>query len=159
MGGEGDLTVPVVVERPGTRAVSPRIEFTHRTVTTTAGPLMLAAGLLAGRPARPTHSVRLLPWRTLALAGVAAAVGRLVVLSSVPAWLGAVDLFSALSAMVATTVATVLATRPAVAVAGSHLNRDRPWPWPSAALVLLLVVHPLGILVAGPGSRTGPTHP
>ena len=27
--------------------------------------------------------------------------------------------------------------------------------WPALALVLLLVVHPLGIVVAGPGSRTG----
>ncbi len=135
-------------------AIHPVIEFTHRAVAIVAGPLMLAAGVLAGRVARPTRTVRLLPWVALTCAGVAAAVGRLVVLSTVPAWLGAVDLFCALSAMVATTGAAVLAARP-VPDPGTGARRGGRRTWPALALALLLVVHPLGIVVAGPGSRTG----
>jgi cytochrome c oxidase assembly protein subunit 15 len=132
-------------------AVHPVIEFTHRAVATTAGPLILAAALLAGRLPRPTRWLRVLPWAALACAGVAAAVGRGVVLGSVPAWLGAVDLFCALSAMVAMAVAAVLAVSPPAAAA----RRSRSWMVPATAVAALLVMHPLGVLVAGPGSHTG----
>jgi len=131
-------------------AVHPVIEFTHRAVAMTAGPLILAAALLAGRLPRPTRLLRTLPWIALACAGVAAAVGRGVVLGSVPAWLGALDLLCALSAMVAMAVAAVLAVPPA---AGAR--RGRAWLLPAAAVAALLVVHPLGVLVAGHGSHTG----
>jgi hypothetical protein len=52
--------------------------------------------------------------------------------------------------MVAMAVAAVLALPPAAGARGG-----RAWMLPAAAVAALLVVHPLGVLVAGHGSHTG----
>jgi heme a synthase len=130
--------------------VGPVIEFTHRVVAMTAGPLILAAALMAGRLPRPDRWVRTLPWVGLGGAIVAASVGRLVVLEGVPAYVGAIDLFCALTAMTAMGIAAVLASRPS-AVSG---RPGRITVTAASGIAVLIAMHVTGILVAGRGSYT-----
>ncbi|MEO6143762.1 MAG: hypothetical protein ABIP19_07275, partial [Dermatophilaceae bacterium] len=76
--------------------LSPLIEFTHRVVAMAAGPLVLAAAVMSFRMGGPDRWARILPRVALVGAVAAGAFGRLAVLSGLPTWLGAVDLFSAL---------------------------------------------------------------
>lgn len=157
----GDIAPPL--------AMSPVVEFTHRVVAIAAGPLLLAAAVSAGRLARPDRWVRTLPWVALVGAIAAAAFGRRVVLEGMPAYLGAIDLFCALTALTAMSSATVLAARPAQtgpsdaeAAASRQIWRAwriRPrtaWLGRTAAggVSVLIVMHVTGVLVAGPGSYT-----
>lgn len=144
--------------RPGDIAppleVHPVIEFTHRVVAGAAGPLILAAALIAFRLPRPDRWVRTLPWVGLGGAIVAAVVGRLVVLrGGVPAYVGAIDLFCALAGMTAMVVAGVLASRPPVA-SGSRGHWGPVTRIAAAGLVTLMALHVTGIVVAGRGSYT-----
>src|SRR5450759_4253104 len=93
--------------------LSPLIEFTHRVVAMAAGPLVLAAAVMSRRLRGHGRWVRILPLVALVGALAAGAFGRLVVLSGLPTWLGAVDLFCALTAMTAMGVAAVLVGAPA----------------------------------------------
>ena len=156
-------------------AMSPIIEFTHRVVAMTTGPLILAAALTGRRLARPDRWVRAAPWAALACAIVSAVVGRRVVLVGIPAWIGAIDLCCALTAMTVMGIAAVLAARPA--------RPKAPRPEPVAALAsapaappaaaesgtpratrttrtaatgigVLIVMHTTGIPAAGRGSYT-----
>lgn len=88
--------------------LSPLIEFTHRVVAISAGPLVLAAAVMSRRLPGPNRWLRILPLVALGGAIAAGAFGRLVVLSGLPTWLGAVDLFCALTAMTAMGVAAVI---------------------------------------------------
>lgn len=158
-------------------AMSPVIEFTHRVVAMTTGPLILATALTAGRLARPGRWVRTAPWAALACAIVSATVGRRVVLASIPAWLGSIDLFCALTAMTMMGVAAVFAARPpragvprpdapeapqvrteaargaeAPRVAGPRATRTTRIA--ATGVGVLVVMHSTGILTAGRGSYT-----
>jgi cytochrome c oxidase assembly protein subunit 15 len=160
-------------------AMGPVIEFTHRVVAMTTGPLILAAAVAGGRLTRPSRWVRVAPWVALACAITSAAMGRRVVLAGIPAWMGTIDLFCALTAMTAMGVAAVLAARPA----RSETPRPEPGTPPTVSLATppavppavslaaepratrttrtaaagagtLVVMHAAGILTAGRGSYT-----
>ena len=138
--------------------LSPLIEFTHRVVAMTAGPLVLAAAVMSRRVPGPHRWVRTLPLVALVGALAAGAFGRLAVLSGLPTWLGAVDLFAALTAMTAMGVAAVLV--------GARTPRSTPRPaaqWhrsmqvgrlAAGSLSVLVVMHVTAIFAAGPSSYT-----
>jgi len=135
--------------------LSPVIEFTHRVVAMTAGPLVLAAAVMSARLTRPSRWVRILPWVALGGALASGAFGRLVVVSTLPTWLGGVDLFCALTAMTVMAIAAVTVGRPAPDVTSTSAA-DRP-PAPTtrlaaASVTVLVAMHVTGIFVAGRGS-------
>jgi len=137
--------------------LSPLIEFTHRVVAMTAGPLVLAAAVISRRLQGPNRWVRILPWVALAGALAAGAFGRLVVLSGLPAWLGAVDLFAALTAMTAMGVSAVMVGAPAPHAASRSAADWHPVlvsRLASSSLTVLVAMHVTGILAAGPNSYT-----
>jgi cytochrome c oxidase assembly protein subunit 15 len=86
----------------------------------------------------------------------AGAFGRLVVLSGLPTWLGAVDLFSALTCMTVMGVAAVMVGAP------RSDFRVRPAQWRSAqvrslaatSVVVVVTMHVTGIFAAAPLSYT-----
>jgi cytochrome c oxidase assembly protein subunit 15 len=132
--------------------LNPVIEFTHRVVAITAGPLVLVSALASLRLRGPNRWVRILPWIALVGAIAAGAFGRRVVLNGLPTWLGAIDLFCALTAMTAMAVSAVLVgPRPpgssAQAPADPRIARVRR----SAAwsVIVLIVMHVAGIFAAG----------
>lgn len=129
---------------------NPWIEMTHRTSAILAGPLALAAAVLALRLRRVHPLVKALPWVTVAGALVAGYFGRLTVLGlPVPAWGGAFDLGSALTAMVAMLVATVaLGRTPTHWVA----SRSAIPAW--SGLALMIAMHLVSLFAAGEGSYT-----
>jgi cytochrome c oxidase assembly protein subunit 15 len=136
--------------------LNPMIEFVHRVVAMSAGPLVLAAAVMSRRLGGQNRWLRILPLVALAGAIAAGAFGRLVVLSGLATWLGAVDLFCALTAMTAMGVAAVMAGAPATDF------RVRPGQWhltqvrSLAALSVLVVVamHVTGIFAAAKLSFT-----
>jgi len=137
--------------------LSPLIEFTHRVVAMSAGPLVLAAAVMSRRLPAPTRWVRILPLVALVGALAAGAFGRLVVLSGLPTWLGAVDLFSALTAMTAMGVAAVMVGAPAADSTSRFAPRWHPLQVRSLAamsVTVLVAMHVTGILAAGRGSYT-----
>jgi cytochrome c oxidase assembly protein subunit 15 len=147
--------------RPGEIApqweLSPLIEFTHRVVAMTSGPLVLAAAVMSWRLAGPNRWVRILPLVALAGALAAGAFGRLAVLSSLPTWLGAVDLFCALTAMTTMGVAALILGSPAA----SSRSQSRSKPptvhlrrLAAMSLTTVVVMHVSGIFAAGPHSYT-----
>ena len=135
--------------------LSPIIEFTHRVVAMTAGPLVLAAAVLSRRLHGPNRWVRILPWVALVGALAAGAFGRLVVVSTLATWLGAVDLFAALTAMTSMGVAAVMVGAPTP-------DSTSPAEWhpvlvgrlAATSLTVLVALHVTGILAAGRGSYT-----
>ena len=137
--------------------LSPLIEFTHRVVAMATGPLVLAAAVMSRRLPGPNRWVRILPWVALVGALAAGAFGRLVVLSGLPTWLGAVDLFFALTAMTATGVAAVLLGAPAL----DSTSRSAPGWYTvrvsrlaAMSVTVLVLMHVTGIFAAGPSSYT-----
>ena len=148
---------------------APVIEFTHRVVAISAGPLVLAAALLGLRLPGRDPWVRVLPWVALAGAGAAGAFGRLVVLSGVPTWQGAVDLTSALTAMTVMGIAAVRLAGVRSADAGprqpitagdgelvpvSRRHALQPVRLAGAAIVVLIGMQVAGLYTAGAGSFT-----
>lgn len=138
--------------------LNPIIEFTHRVVAIAAGPLVLAAAVMSIRLPGPDWRVRILPWVALIGALASGAFGRLVILGSLPTWLGAVDLFCALTAMTVMGVAAVLAGAPA---ANSMPRSVAEWgPLQTScrlaamSVTVLIVMHVTGIFAAGTGSYT-----
>lgn len=129
---------------------NPWIEMIHRVSAILAGPLALAAGIMALRLKRVNPLVRVLPWVTVVGAIVAGAFGRMAVLGlPFPVWGGAVDLAAALVAMGAMVVATVALERtPAV----WFTSTVGTLAWVS--LALLVSMHIVSLFAAGPGSYT-----
>lgn len=130
--------------------ISPLVEFTHRVVAILTGPLVLGAALLVRRlPKRRDALLRAAPWVALVGAVAAGVFGRLVVLTGLGRWWGVLDLFCALTAMVAMAYLAVGVER-----------RPRRWvrtrlgilAW--STLAVLVVIHLLGVVVAGTGSYT-----
>jgi cytochrome c oxidase assembly protein subunit 15 len=138
-------------------ALSPVIEFTHRVVAMSAGPLVLAAAVMSRRLPGSNRWVRILPLVALAGALAAGAFGRLAVLSSLPTWLGAVDLFCALSAMTAMGVAAVM-VRALAADSSPRPAASRHPVWvmrlAAASAAVVIAIHVSGIFAAGPHSYT-----
>lgn len=148
---------------------APVIEFTHRVVAIGAGPLVLAAALLALRLPGRDLWVRVLPWVALAGAAAAGAFGRLAVLSGIPTWQGAVDLTSALTAMTVMGIAAVRlgGVQPADADPGQPVTPEagelvpvsrrhalQPVRLAGAAIVVLIAMQVAGLYTAGKGSFT-----
>ncbi len=137
--------------------LSPLIEFTHRVVAMTAGPLVLAAAVMSRRLPGPDRWVRILPWVALVGALAAGAFGRLVVLSGLPTWLGAVDLFAALTAMSSMGVAAVMVGSPPPGSTARPATDHRAMlvqRLAATSLTVLVAMHVTGILAAGPSSYT-----
>lgn len=134
----------------------PVIEFTHRLVVMTLGPLLLAAAI-AGVRARAVHRLgRALPWVAVGGALLAGAFGRLAVLGRLTPPLAAIDLLAALITMTTMAVAAVLAT---AAPAGPRMARLpqrhlRISQLAGAGSVVLIALFVTGILAAGKGSYT-----
>jgi cytochrome c oxidase assembly protein subunit 15 len=87
----------------------------------------------------------------------AGAFGRLVVLSGLATWLGAVDLFCALTAMTVMGVAAVMAGAPAADSASRSAAEPHPVRISRLAglsVTVLVVMHVTGIFAAGTGSYT-----
>lgn len=137
--------------------LSPIIEFVHRVVAMSAGPLVLAAAVMSRRLKGPNRWVRILPWVALAGALASGAFGRLVVLSSLPTWLGGVDLFCALTAMTTMGVAAVVLGAPTSDLTSRSAPAWRPLQVRSLAamsVIVLIVMHDTGIFAAAPLSYT-----
>lgn len=140
--------------------LGPLIEFTHRVVAMAAGPLVLAAAVMSFRMGGPDRWVRILPRVALVGAVAAGAFGRLAVLSGLPTWLGAVDLFSALTAMTAMGVAAVMVGTPVAPAPDSTPGLAVPrhpvqvWRLAAMSLTVLVAMHVTGIFAAGPLSYT-----
>jgi cytochrome c oxidase assembly protein subunit 15 len=129
---------------------NPWIEMTHRTSAILAGPAALAAAVLALRLKSAHPLVKVLPWVTVAGALVAGYFGRLTVLGlPIPAWGGALDLGSALTAMAAMVVATVALDRTPTRFS---LSRTGGLAWIS--LALMVAMHLVSLFAAGAGSYT-----
>lgn len=143
--------------------LSPIVEFTHRVVAIAAGLLVLAAGVLSGRLPEADRWVRILPWVAFVGALASGAFGRLVVLSSLPMWLGAVDLFCALTAMTVMGVAAVMVgSRAANSTSATNSTSRSAAEWRpvqvsrlgAVSVAVLVVMHVTGIVAAGAGSYT-----
>jgi cytochrome c oxidase assembly protein subunit 15 len=137
--------------------LSPLIEFTHRVVAMTAGPLVLAAALMSTRLRGSAAWMRILPWVALVGALAAGAFGRFAVLSGLPTWLGAVDLFCALTAMTAMGVAAVMLGARAQGATSRSAGEGHPvqvWRLAAMSVTTLVAMHVTGIFAAGPRSYT-----
>jgi heme a synthase len=139
--------------------LSPIIEFTHRVVAMSAGPLVLAAAVMSRRLTGPNRWVRILPWVALAGALAAGAFGRQAILGGLPTWLGGVDLFSALTAMTVMGIAAVMLGAPAPAPDQSSPSSAEGHPAPvqrlaALSLTVLIAMHVTGIFAAGKLSYT-----
>ena len=137
--------------------LSPLIEFTHRVVAMSAGPLVLAAAIMSRRLHGPNRWVRILPLIALAGALAAGAFGRAAILSGIPTWMGGIDLFSALTAMTSMGVAAVMVGSAARGPARRSAPGPQPlrlFPLAAMSLAVLVAMHVSGIFAAGKGSYT-----
>jgi cytochrome c oxidase assembly protein subunit 15 len=101
--------------------------------------------------------VRILPLVALVGAPAAGAFGRSVVLGGLPTWLGAVDLFCALTAMTAMCVSAVRvgAHGPdSSSPSKTELQPVQVVRLAAVSLTVLVVLHVTGIFAAGPHSYT-----
>ncbi|MEP7192011.1 MAG: cytochrome oxidase assembly protein [Actinomycetota bacterium] len=137
--------------------LSPLIEFTHRVVAMSAGPLVLAAAVMSRWLTAPSRWVRILPLVALVGALAAGAFGRFAVLSGLPTWLGGVDLFSALTAMTAMGVAAVLLgahTRGSSLSSSARRHPVQVFRLAATGVAVLFAMHVTGIFAAGHLSYT-----
>lgn len=137
--------------------LSPLIEFTHRVVAMSAGPLVLAAAVMSRRLHGPSAWVRVLPLVALAGALAAGAFGRAAILGGIPTWMGGIDLLSSLTAMTAMGVAAVMAgsaARGSAQRSGPGRQPRRVFRLAATGLAVLVAMHVSGIFAAGKGSYT-----
>ena len=135
--------------------LSPLIEFTHRVVAMVSGPLVLAAAVMSRRLPGPNRWVRILPLVALVGALTAGAFGRLVVLSGLPTWLGAVDLFCALTAMTAMGVAAAMVGSPdSLSRSTTEFPPTQIERLAAMSLTVVVAMHVSGIFAAGSHSYT-----
>jgi len=138
--------------------LSPLIEFTHRVVAMSAGPLVLAAAVMSRRLPGRDRWVRILPLVALAGALAAGAFGRLVIVGHLSTPLGALDLFAALTAMTAMGVAAVRvgaqARHPAEVEVRPVGQTVQVGGLAAISLTVVVAMHVTGILAAGKGSYT-----
>ena len=127
--------------------LSPWIEFSHRLVAMTCGALVIAAAVAA----RKHHDLRVrwLPVVSLVGAALSAIFGMMIILFHLPLLLGLLDLSAALVALISMMAATQALVNPASLWRVTPTAR-RVW----TALAGLVVMHVLGLIVAGNGSFT-----
>lgn len=126
------------------------IEFGHRIIAASTGFVLLAAAITALRVRKVRPMVRWLPWAAVVGAILSALLGRMVVLNGgISKPLAIIDLFGALTVLMATTLVVL------------SVNRGMPrWHWtPLSTLAFgcmagVVVLHLLGVVVAGKGSFT-----
>lgn len=121
-------------------ALSPIVEFIHRVVAVSTGPVLLAAALVGLRRRRDL-TVAVLPWLALAGAFAAGVFGMLTIRVGLSTPQAATDLGASLIAMVAMTTAAVARRTPTATYA-----------W--AAVGTLWLLHVTGVFAAGQGSLT-----
>ncbi|WP_297740607.1 heme A synthase [uncultured Tessaracoccus sp.] len=127
--------------------LNPILEFVHRVVAVSCGPLLLAAAIVGLRVKDPL--VRVLPWVAFVGAMIAGVLGMLTVKVGISKAWAAFDLGASLIALVAITVATVCVLR--------YPRRWQPGAtgrlaW--GAVGALFAFHICSVLVAGSGSLT-----
>jgi cytochrome c oxidase assembly protein subunit 15 len=162
--------------------LSPVIEFTHRVVAVSAGPLLLGAGVLGARWRGGDRWLRVIPWIALVGALASGFFGRLVIVSTLSTPLAAVDLSCALLAMTLMAIAAVrigtfrrsatdaeadtegTADAEGAANAGGTTNADgatvephaaRTRRWAIAGATTVIAMHVTGLFTASTGSYTG----
>ncbi|MDO4783470.1 MAG: hypothetical protein Q3997_00045 [Propionibacteriaceae bacterium] len=127
----------------------PWIEFGHRMISAACLITLVMAATSVWRSHRDDPWVRWLPWVAVVAAIAAAVFGMSIVLWGISSWLGAIDLLCSLIALIAITLATVALER-----GGFSWRWNPPTVLGTTVVATLLVVHALGILVAGPESYT-----
>ncbi|SDB90153.1 cytochrome c oxidase assembly protein subunit 15 [Raineyella antarctica] len=136
--------------------INPLIEFVHRVIAVSTGPLLLAAALLGLRLRHRTPGgrridpvVQVLPWIALAGALAAGIFGMMTIKWGLSKSQGAADLGGSLIAMVAMTTAAVARARTP---RRTSLTVTGQFAW--GAVALLWLVHVTGVFAAGKGSLT-----
>ncbi|HSN42977.1 MAG TPA: hypothetical protein VLR88_02845 [Propionibacteriaceae bacterium] len=129
--------------------IHPLIEFVHRVVAFSTGPLLLAAAVAGLRLGRQHLRAKILPWLAIACAGVSAICGAIVVLHGLPRAWAVVDLGCALICLLAMNLAWV------------QVRQDTPvWPWTAhsklawSAVGLTWAMHLIAMETSGAGSFT-----
>lgn len=137
-------------------ALNPMVEFVHRVVAVSTGPLLLAAALLGLRLRRNTPAgpridpvVQVLPWIALAGALAAGIFGMMTIKWGLTTGQAATDLGGALLSMILMTTAAVAVGRTPRRV---QLSPTAGFAW--GAVATLWVVHVTGVYAAGKGSLT-----
>lgn len=125
------------------------IEFGHRVISAACLITLCMAATSVWRSHRNDLWIRRLPWVAVVAAIAAAIFGMSIVLWGIGPWLAAIDLLCSLIAMLAITVATIAVER-----GGFSWRWTPPAAMGSAVVVILLALHALGVLVAGPESYT-----
>lgn len=136
--------------------IYPWIEFVHRVVAVSTGPLLLIAALLGLRQSSGrTVWTRVLPWVALAGALAAGVFGMMVIRFGISKAQSAADLGSALVAMVAITLAaSALSQAPRSGNPPARWAPTRTTALAAGSVALFIIVHVTGIIVSGPGSLT-----
>lgn len=129
-------------------ALNPVIEFVHRVIAVSTGPVLLAAALVGPRHRRDL-TVSVLPWVALAGAFAAGVFGMLTIRVGLTTPQAASDLGASLIAMIAMTTAAVALSR----------TPRRAWLTPTGryawtAVGTLWLLHVTGVFAAGKGSLT-----
>ena len=127
--------------------LNPIVEFVHRVVAVTSGPLLLAAAIV-GLWVKD-KLVKVLPWIAFAGAMIAGTLGMLTVKVGISKAWATFDLGSSLVALIAITIAAVCVVR-----APRRWNTVGPAKLGWAAVGALLIYHLCSVLVAGSGSLT-----
>lgn len=127
--------------------LNPILEFVHRVVAVSSGPLLLAAAIVGLRVRDAL--VKVLPWVAFVGAMIAGVLGMLTVKVGISKAWAAFDLGASLIALIAITVAAVCVLR--------YPRRWQPdttgrLAW--GAVGVLYAFHVCSVLVAGPGSLT-----
>ena len=126
----------------------PWIEFAQRLISGACLIVLVMAGMSVWRR-KDDPWLRWLPWVAVVGALAAAIFGMSVIFWGIGPWLGALDLVCSLIALLAITLATVAIER------GSFSWTRTPTTLiGTLAVIDLIVLHALGILVAGPQSFT-----
>jgi len=129
--------------------IHPLIEFVHRVVAFSTGPLLLAAAIAGLRLERRHLRAKVLPWVALGCAGVSAISGAVVVLHGLPRGWAVVDLGCALTCMLAMNLAWVQVRRDNASWSWTRLS-TLAW----AGVGLTWVMHLIALETAGAGSFT-----
>jgi heme a synthase len=132
--------------------LNPVVEFSHRVVAVSSGPLILLAGVMAARTKGAGRWVRIFPWIALVGAFLSGVFGRMVIVSTLPTPLAGVDLFAALTAMTLMAMGAVCVGRRPGTI---RVGRDLLDRLALACVAALVALHVSAIFVAGTGSFTG----
>lgn len=126
------------------------IEFGHRLIAASTGFILLGAALAAFRLPKRYTMARVLPWFAVVGAILSAVLGRMVVLNGgIPMPLAVIDLLGALTVLMAATLAYMSMHRGAPRWQSTPLSRLA-----TGTMAAIVVLHLLGIVVAGKGSFT-----